>query len=169
MEARGAVGGTWGLFRYPGACFDSELYVRLRIQAVEERQGARRAGIHPELSARNGHRIWPRPKTRCRHKLVRASWSGETARRAVAIERHGACRTVVWCRWIFCGSGYDDYENGFSPVFEGAETLCGPIVHPQKWPEGLDLPAATSSSSAAALCGYAGAGDGREDACIDCA
>lgn len=35
-------------------------------------------------------------------------------------------------------SGYYNYQAGYTPEFDGAETFGGTIIHPQKWPEGLD-------------------------------
>ncbi len=34
--------------------------------------------------------------------------------------------------------GYYDYDNGFTPAFEGEANFAGTIVHPQHWPEDLD-------------------------------
>ncbi len=40
-----------------------------------------------------------------------------------------------------CGraSGYYHYEEPFDPAFAGAEDFEGTIVHPQHWPEDLDV------------------------------
>ncbi|MGH3636855.1 MAG: flavin-containing monooxygenase, partial [Mycobacterium sp.] len=35
-------------------------------------------------------------------------------------------------------SGYYNYDEGFSPKFEGAEDFRSAIVHPQHWPDDLD-------------------------------
>lgn len=49
-------------------------------------------------------------------------------------------RAQISARWIFCGSGYYDYDEGFSPDFAGEDRFRGQIVHPQHWPEDLTTP-----------------------------
>lgn len=36
------------------------------------------------------------------------------------------------------GTGYYDYNNGYTPDFKGTEEFKGQIVHPQHWPENLN-------------------------------
>ena len=140
VEARGALGGTWDLFRYPGARSDSDLYTF----GYEFKPWKNDKAIADAQSILNYLRDTAREfgvdrKIRYHHKVLNASWSSERARWTVEIERaDSGGRKIVSCWWIFCASGYYDCENGFSPRFEGAETFRGTIVHPQKWPEGLD-------------------------------
>ena len=44
----------------------------------------------------------------------------------------------ITCSFLFACSGYYNYDEGYSPAFEGAEDFQGTIVHPQHWPEDLD-------------------------------
>lgn len=107
---------------------------RLRIQAVEERQGDRGRAVHFELSAGHGPaNIGVDRKIRYHLKVLNAAWSSERARWTVGIERaDSGGRKIILCRWIFCVSRYYDYQDGFSPRSEGAETFRGTVVHPQK-------------------------------------
>ena len=41
-------------------------------------------------------------------------------------------------RFVFFGSGYFNYDEGYLPDFPGAEHFGGVIVHPQHWPEDLN-------------------------------
>ena len=50
---------------------------------------------------------------------------------------NGAERTYR-CRFLFFGSGYYNYDAGYTPDFPGVETFTGTLVHPQHWPEDLD-------------------------------
>ena len=140
VEPRGALGGTWDLFRYPGSRSDSDLYTF----GYEFKPWKSDKAIANAQSILNYLQDTARPygvdrKIRYHHKVLNASWSSEGARWTVKIERaDSGVRKIVSCRWNFCASGYCDYEDGFSPRFEGAETFRGTIVHPQKWPEGLD-------------------------------
>ena len=42
------------------------------------------------------------------------------------------------CAFLYVCSGYYRYDEGFSPTFPGVERFSGPVIHPQRWPEGLD-------------------------------
>ena len=35
-------------------------------------------------------------------------------------------------------SGYYNYDEAYTPEFEGIEDFSGTVVHPQFWPEDLD-------------------------------
>jgi cation diffusion facilitator CzcD-associated flavoprotein CzcO len=39
---------------------------------------------------------------------------------------------------VFFGSGYYNYDEGYTPDFPGIEEFAGTVVHPQYWPEDLD-------------------------------
>ena len=36
-------------------------------------------------------------------------------------------------QFLYFGSGYYDYNNGYFPKFEGIDRFKGTVVHPQKW------------------------------------
>ena len=42
-------------------------------------------------------------------------------------------------RFLYLGSGYYDYDAGYRPEWPGEADFAGRIVHPQFWPEGLDV------------------------------
>jgi cation diffusion facilitator CzcD-associated flavoprotein CzcO len=140
LEARGASGGTWDLFRYPGIRSDSDLHTfgyefapwtddhsiatADRILAYLRRTAAEH-GIDKRI--------------RYHHRVVAASWSSAQARWTVEVERGDTGATErLTCRWIFSAGGYYRYDQGFTPHFEGRERFRGEIVHPQHWPEELD-------------------------------
>jgi cation diffusion facilitator CzcD-associated flavoprotein CzcO len=54
------------------------------------------------------------------------------------VTRDGA-PVVMTADFLWCASGYYDYDEPFAPEFEGAEEFEGRIVHPQHWPEDLDV------------------------------
>ena len=81
VEARGAIGGTWDLFRYPGIRSDSDMFTLgysfkpwLEAKAIADgpsilnyvRETARENGIDPHI--------------RFNHKVVKAQWSSAEAR-----------------------------------------------------------------------------------------
>jgi monooxygenase len=140
LEARGATGGTWDLFRFPGIRSDSDLHTfGYAFKPWEDKKSI--AGADAILAylrgvaAENGIDR----KIRLHHKVHRAAWSSEDARWVVDVERADTGEQIrITCRWIFCASGYYRYDEGFTPRFEGRERFAGPIVHPQHWPSDLD-------------------------------
>lgn len=42
-------------------------------------------------------------------------------------------------RWLFSCAGYFSYERPHQPAFDGQDAFAGPIIHPQHWPEDLDV------------------------------
>lgn len=75
---------------------------------------------------------------RFRHRIVAADWSSTDALWTLRCRSEDG-EHVVRCRFLFMGSGYYDYAGGHAPQFDGQETFAGRIVHPQQWPEKLDV------------------------------
>ena len=140
LEARGASGGTWDLFRYPGVRSDSDLHTfgyefRPWRSDVSIADGDSILAYLRETAAEYGIDR----KIRYRTKVVAASWSSSDARWTVQVENtETGGRSVLSCRWLFCAAGYYRYDSGFTPHLEGRERFRGPIVHPQQWPADLD-------------------------------
>ncbi len=133
LEARGDIGGTWDLFRYPGIRSDSDMYTLANPKAIADgwsileylRDTAREYGIDRKI--RFGHRV------------KRASWSSAEARWTVEVERGEGEEVVRFtCNFLFMCSGYYNYAEGYVPQFPGTERFAGRIVHPQKWTEDID-------------------------------
>ncbi|AKT40558.1 flavin-containing monooxygenase [Chondromyces crocatus] len=140
LEARGSIGGTWDLFRYPGIRSDSDLYTfgyafkPWRSDKAIASADAILAYLR-ETATENGIER----KIRFHHKVITAAWSTEDAQWVVDLERTDTGeRLVITCRWLFCAGGYYRYDEGFTPRFEGTERFQGQIVHPQHWPGDLD-------------------------------
>ncbi|WP_277869148.1 NAD(P)/FAD-dependent oxidoreductase [Nocardioides houyundeii] len=43
------------------------------------------------------------------------------------------------CSFLWACSGYYDYDQGYSPSFPGIADFRGTVVHPQHWPQALDV------------------------------
>ncbi|URW76713.1 NAD(P)/FAD-dependent oxidoreductase [Sphingomonas donggukensis] len=140
LEARGDLGGTWDLFRYPGIRSDSDMYTLgfafkpwTNAKAIADgpsilaylRETAAEYGIDRHI--------------RYRHRAVAAAWSSADATWTVTIERGEAReRSEIRCNFLYMCSGYYDYAKGYAPDFPGSDRFAGRIVHPQFWPEDLD-------------------------------
>ena len=140
IEARGASGGTWDLFKFPGIRSDSDLHTfgyefRPWRSAVAIADAGSILAYVRETAAAYGidQRI------RYHTKAVAASWSAADARWTVTTENtETGEQDTVTCRWLLSASGYYRYDEGFTPHFAGRERFAGPVVHPQHWPADLD-------------------------------
>jgi monooxygenase len=140
LESRDAIGGTWDLFRYPGIRSDSDMFTLgysfrpwKEAKAIADGPSIRR---YIRETARD-HGV--DSLIRFNHRAVRADWSSEDAQWTVEVERTDADATVeITAGFVFACTGYYDYDQGYSPEFEGIERFGGEVVHPQHWPEALD-------------------------------
>ncbi len=141
LEGREASGGTWDLFRYPGIRSDSDMYTLgypFRPWTGEKAiaDGADILQYIRDTAAENGidrH-------IRYGHKVRAASWSSEAARWTVEVDVEGGASPARFvCRFLFMCSGYYSYEKGHTPDLPGIDAYRGRVVHPQFWPEDLDV------------------------------
>jgi monooxygenase len=138
LEARGTIGGTWDLFRYPGIRSDSDMFTlgypfrpwkganaiadgASILRYIEDT--AREHGIDRHI--------------RFHHRVVSASWSSAAARWTLEVDA-GEQRVRYRCRFLYLCTGYYDYEHAHTPEFPGAESFGGRVVHPQWWPDDLE-------------------------------
>jgi monooxygenase len=139
LEARGAIGGTWDLFRYPGIRSDSDMHtLGYRFQPW---RGEKAIGDGPSILAYlndTAREYGIDRKTRFHHKVKRASWSSAEARWMLDVEGPDGKTLTYTCSFLQMCSGYYDYDFGYMPGWPGMERFEGQIVHPQKWPEDLD-------------------------------
>jgi monooxygenase len=140
LEARGASGGTWDLFRFPGVRSDSDMYTlgfRFRPwtspQAIAPggdilaylRETAAAYGIDKDIEYHS--------------RVAGADWSSDDARWTVTVEHTETGEvTQRTCGFLYLCSGYYQYDQGYTPAWPGQEDFTGTIVHPQFWPEDLD-------------------------------
>jgi len=140
LEARGASGGTWDLFRYPGVRSDSDLYT-FGFEFRPWRSGNAIADGDSILTylRETAAEYGIDRRIRYHSKAVAASWSSDDACWTVTVENtETGKRDMVTCKWLLSASGYYRYDEGYTPHFEGQERFAGPIVHPQHWPADLD-------------------------------
>ncbi|HIL96642.1 MAG TPA: NAD(P)/FAD-dependent oxidoreductase [Pseudomonadales bacterium] len=138
LEGRDAIGGTWDLFRYPGIRSDSDMHtLSYNFKPWEE-----------EKSIADGPSIWKyvnetadeneiRQHIRFNHLVKDAKWSTEEARWTVEAESQGEFVQFT-CNFLYMCSGYYNYDEGYTPEFDGINDFSGTLVHPQFWPEDLD-------------------------------
>lgn len=143
LEGRGAMGGTWDLFRYPGVRSDSDMFTL----------GYSFHPWHSELAISDGGTILDYIKDTARHfgidrairyhhQVTAANWDSASARWTVHVQRGDGAghaeEARYTCRFLYMCSGYYDYEEGHAPRWPDMEQYAGRVVHPQHWPADLD-------------------------------
>lgn len=138
LEARGAIGGTWDLFRYPGIRSDSDMYTLgyrfkpwTQARAIADgpsilryvTETARESGIDRHI--------------RFHHKVVAAHWRAADAVWEVESDTPEGRVTMSANMLLMC-AGYYSYDEAHRPSWPDENKFAGTFVHPQFWPEDLD-------------------------------
>ena len=140
LEARGDLGGTWDLFRYPGIRSDSDMHTlgyRFKpwTQAKSITDGTSILEYVRETARDHGIE----QRVHFHHRVLSAEWSSAEARWAVEVEQtESGERMRLTCDFLWACGGYYRYDEAYTPEFEGIDRFGGPVVHPQHWPEDLD-------------------------------
>jgi cation diffusion facilitator CzcD-associated flavoprotein CzcO len=167
LETQESFGGTWLTHRYPGIRSDSDLYTfgyRFKpwtsapIATAEEI-----LSYMGEVIAENGIE----KHIRYKHKISSATWSSETNRWTIKAVRTDTGEAVTFtANFLWMCQGYYRHSEGYTPEWEGMKSFKGRIVHPQVWPDDLDIEgkkvvvigsgatAATLVPAIAAKCGH---------------
>jgi cation diffusion facilitator CzcD-associated flavoprotein CzcO len=140
LETQDHFGGTWWTHRYPGIRSDSDLHTfgyRFKpwtsapIATAEEILSYMGEVIAENDLARH---------IRYHHKIVSASWSSAENRWTLEVTRTDTNETVRFTgNFLWMCQGYYRHSEGYTPNWDGMETFKGQIVHPQIWPEDLDV------------------------------
>ncbi|WP_240554804.1 flavin-containing monooxygenase [Oceanicoccus sagamiensis] len=138
LEARQAIGGTWDLFRYPGIRSDSDMFGYgyhfkpwTKAQSIVEGHDIKQ--YIEEAASEHG----VDQHIRFGHKIKSVEWSDASARWTVTVDVAGEEQQFI-CKFFFSCGGYYNYEQGYTPDFEGIENYQGQVIHPQHWPSDLD-------------------------------
>lgn len=140
LEAQDGFGGTWRTHRYPGIRSDSDLYTfGYRFKPWTGKPIATAAEIRDylgEVIAEHdlaGH-------IRYRHRIVSASWSSEDACWTIeALRGEGGEVVRFTTNFLWMCQGYYRHSEGYTPEWPGMAEFEGRIVHPQTWPDDLDI------------------------------
>ncbi len=144
LESRGAIGGTWDLFRYPGVRSDSDMFTLgyafkpwTDMKSLADGPAIRQYIVDTAVEHGLDRQI------RFDHRVVRADWSSADARWTLEIAHAPdaagvARRSRITCSFLLACSGYYSYAAGHAPEFPGAAGFAGRLVHPQFWPADLD-------------------------------
>lgn len=140
LEAMASFGGTWLTHTYPGIRSDSDLYTfGYRFKPWMSAPIA----TAEEILAYLGEVIEENdlaPHIRYHHHIESASWSSDTNTWSVeATDTSTDARRHFTCDFLWMCQGYYRHAEGYTPEWPGMDRYEGRLVHPQTWPDDLDL------------------------------
>ncbi|MEM6653968.1 MAG: NAD(P)/FAD-dependent oxidoreductase [Pseudomonadota bacterium] len=140
LEQKATHGGTWALHKYPGIRSDSDLYTfgyRFKpwtgapIADGELILNYLKDVIDDDALDQN---------IRYNHKITAANWSSTDHRWTLNVARGEPGETVqISCDFFIWTGGYYDHETAYTPDWPGFSDFQGDVIHPQFWPEDVDL------------------------------
>ncbi len=140
LEVQESFGGTWLTHKYPGIRSDSDLYtfgyrfkpwVGSPIATAEEILKYMGEVIEENDIAKH---------IRYGHKILTASWSKDDALWTLTAEKVATGEKLTFtCNFLWMCQGYYRHSQGYTPEWPGMSDFKGRIVHPQTWPDDLDL------------------------------
>jgi cation diffusion facilitator CzcD-associated flavoprotein CzcO len=141
LEAKDTFGGTWVTHRYPGIRSDTDLYTYgYRFKPWTGVPLATADEIRTYLAEIIAENDLAR-HIRYRHRIVWARWSSVDKLWTVEADlaEGGGGRRRFTCGFLWMCQGYYRHDVGYTPDWPGLTDYAGRLVHPQDWPEDLDL------------------------------
>src|SRR5579871_328960 len=140
LETQESFGGTWLTHKYPGIRSDSDLFTfgyRFKpwtgapIATAEEILHYMGEVIEENDLARH---------IRYRHGIASARWSGLDNRWTIEGTRTDTGEAFrITANFLWMCQGYYRHSEGYTPEWPGMAAFSGRIVHPQTWPDDLDV------------------------------
>jgi cation diffusion facilitator CzcD-associated flavoprotein CzcO len=140
LESQESFGGTWITHRYPGIRSDSDLHtfgysfkpwVGPPIATAQEI-----LTYMGEVIAENDLE----KHIRYKHRIETASWSSETKVWTIeAVKLGSGERAAFTANFLWMCQGYYRHSEGYTPEWPGMDSFKGRIVHPQLWPDDIEL------------------------------
>ena len=140
LEAREEIGGTWSLFKYPGIRSDSDMYTFGYSFKTwdDDKSFADAPSILKYLNEATeeynvkDHINFNQKVTHYNFDTKQKVWT------ITAVNPTTQEKTLYTAQFIFIASGYYNYDNGYTPKYNGVENFKGQFLHPQKWNNDLD-------------------------------
>jgi monooxygenase len=140
LDAQDDRGGTWWTHRYPGVRSDSDLFTygyRFKPwRGPSIAAGAEILAYLDEVIDEYGLDQY----IRYQHRVTAASWSTEERQWTVEVTRGDTGqRLKLTTGFLWMCQGYYNHAKPYRPEWNGMDRFQGLVVHPQRWPEDLDL------------------------------
>jgi cation diffusion facilitator CzcD-associated flavoprotein CzcO len=140
LETQESFGGTWLTHRYPGIRSDSDLHtfgyrfkpwVGPPIATAQEILAYMGDVISENDLA--GH-------IRYKHRILSAHWSSDENLWTIEAEKTDSGEPIIiTANFLWMCQGYYRHSEGYTPEWAGMMEFGGRIVHPQVWPDDLEL------------------------------
>jgi len=143
VESQAGFGGTWRTHSYPGARSDSDLFTfGYRFKPWRGDPIATAEQILSYMDEVIGeHHLSQR--IHYSHRVLSALWSTPEACWHVEIQDTPAegnpILRSVRCNFLWMCQGYYRHAEGYTPEWSGMTDFAGRLVHPQQWPQDLNL------------------------------
>ena len=140
LENRKDIGGTWDLFRYPGIRSDSDMFtLGFAFKPWKEQKSI---ADGPSILNYLNETVEENDllkKIKFQRKVINASWDSNDSKWSLEVlDSIDNSTVILTCNFLFTGTGYYDYEHGYTPEFDSVDKFSGTLVHPQKWPKDLN-------------------------------
>ena len=140
LETLESFGGTWLTHKYPGIRSDSDLYTfGYRFKPWVGPPIATAAEILSYMGEVIDENDLAR-HIRYNHKITSARWSSADALWTLeAIDKATGHVRRFTANFLWMCQGYYRHDKGYTPDWPGLSDYKGQLVHPQTWPDDLDL------------------------------
>ena len=140
LDAQDSRGGTWWTHRYPGVRSDSDLFTYgYRFKPWRGESIAAGEAILDYLDEVIAEDDLDR-YMRYQHRVTAASWSSDDHRWTVDVTVADTGEQLRFTAdFLWMCPGYYNHTKPYQPQWEGLDRFQGVVVHPQQWPEDLDL------------------------------
>jgi cation diffusion facilitator CzcD-associated flavoprotein CzcO len=140
LETQKTFGGTWSTHRYPGIRSDSDLHTfGYRFKPWTSAPIATAAEILKYIGEVIEENDLAR-HIRYRHTIISAKWSSHENLWTIEAIRTDSGETVRFTtNFFWMCQGYYKHSEGYTPEWEAMANFKGRIVHPQTWPDDLDI------------------------------
>src|ERR1700728_1744110 len=140
LEGRDHHGGTWWTHRYPGVRSDSDLFTygfRFKPwRGTAIATGPAILSYLDEVIAEDGLDDY----IRYLHRVTAAVWSTAERRWTVEVTRTDTGERLRFTTgFLWMCPGYYHHDKPYQPTWKGLDRYQGVLIHPQSWPEDLDV------------------------------
>ncbi|MEQ1501011.1 MAG: NAD(P)/FAD-dependent oxidoreductase, partial [Myxococcota bacterium] len=140
VEARDRLGGTWDLFRYPGIRSDSDMYTL--GYSFRPWRDPKAIADGPSILAyldETARETGIADHIRYDRRVESVAWSSVDGRWTVTTRRSTGETETLRCWFLWVCAGYFRYDRGHTPDIPGLASFGGRVVHPQHWPQDLEV------------------------------
>lgn len=155
VDSNKAVGGTWVTFTYPGIRSDSDMAtfsfpfkrwphqgslgsghnIQKYVEEVAREEGVfDRLTLHTWVKSADFHSdsgLW--------EVTMLTREDGQDMPEGNAPDSAPVTERTVWTKRLHFSSGYYKHHRGFTAEIPGMERFEGTVIHPQRWPENLEV------------------------------